>query len=78
MIEYIDSARALGRVPDSVLIDAYVPGQSGGTGETVTPEVLDSVAPVPRLILAGGLTPHNVASRGCAGSTLGGRRRQRS
>ena len=63
MIEYLDRAQALGRLPDAVLIDAYVPGQPGGTGVIVADEVLDSIPPLPRLILAGGLTPENVAAR---------------
>jgi len=48
---------------DAVLLDAYVPGEWGGTGRTFdwglarrTREV------VPRLILAGGLTPENVGA----------------
>ncbi|MEW4569164.1 phosphoribosylanthranilate isomerase [Tautonia sp. JC769] len=64
--------------PDAVLIDAFVPGQQGGTGHPIATEVLDHLAArlntsrflsthheadghVPRLILAGGLTPENVA-----------------
>ncbi len=40
------------------------PGQSGGTGATV-PIRRSSIAcpPLPRLILAGGLTPENVAAK---------------
>jgi phosphoribosylanthranilate isomerase len=40
-----------------------VPGQIGGTGRLVANDVLDSIPPLPRLILAGGLTPENVAER---------------
>jgi phosphoribosylanthranilate isomerase len=61
--EYLSRARVLGRVPDAVLVDAYIPGRSGGTGATVSDEVLDSIPPLGRLILAGGLTPDNVAER---------------
>jgi phosphoribosylanthranilate isomerase len=61
--EYLSRAGALGRVPDAVLVDAYVAGQPGGTGATVADEVLDSIPPLGRLILAGGLTPENVAER---------------
>ena len=53
----------MGRLPDAVLIDAYVAGQSGGTGATVASDVLDCIPPLPRLILAGGLTPENVAAK---------------
>src|SRR5262249_9032035 len=58
-----DRAAALGRMPDAVLIDAHVPGQMGGTGVVVADDVLRSIPPLPRLILAGGLTPENVAER---------------
>jgi phosphoribosylanthranilate isomerase len=61
--EYLQSAVRLGRAPDAVLIDAYAPGQIGGTGLVVADDVLDSIPPLPRLILAGGLTPENVAKR---------------
>ena len=63
--EYLDQARSVGRVPDAVLIDAYVAGQPGGTGSTIMSEVLDAIPrlSLPRLILAGGLTPENVAAR---------------
>jgi phosphoribosylanthranilate isomerase len=61
--EYLNRAGALGRLPDAVLIDAHVPGQMGGTGALVADDVLDSIPPLPRLILAGGLTPENVGER---------------
>jgi phosphoribosylanthranilate isomerase len=61
--EYLNRAAELGRAPDAVLIDAQVPGQMGGTGAVVADDVLDSIPPLPRLILAGGLTPENVAAR---------------
>jgi phosphoribosylanthranilate isomerase len=48
----------------SILLDASVPGQYGGTGQTASDEVVEIVkAGVPRLMLAGGLTPDNVAER---------------
>ena len=59
----------MGRSPDAVLIDAVAPGEFGGTGQqldwstlTNRAELLnfDRTDPV-RLILAGGLTPENVA-----------------
>lgn len=61
MVSYLDRCRALGRLPDAVLIDAYVSGQAGGTSRSIDDEVLDSLPALPRLILAGGLTPENVA-----------------
>ena len=45
MTEYLARAEALGRLPDAVLIDAYVAGQPGGTGATVADDVLDSHPP---------------------------------
>ena len=63
MIAYVARAQALGRVPDAILIDAHVPGQAGGTGTTVNEELLDCIPPLPRLILAGGLTAENVAAK---------------
>jgi phosphoribosylanthranilate isomerase len=63
VIDYIEQARSLGREPDAILIDAYVRGQPGGTGLSVAPDVLDTIPAVPRLILAGGLTPENVAAK---------------
>lgn len=51
------------RVP-SLLLDAYHPKLYGGTGEQASVEVALAVREVaPRLMLAGGLTPENVASR---------------
>lgn len=61
MVRWLDRAAELGRAPDAVLIDAYVPGQAGGTGHVIAAEILDRLPPLPRLILAGGLTPENVA-----------------
>lgn len=51
------------RVP-SLLLDAYHPSLRGGTGEAVGIELALVVkAKVPRLMLAGGLTPDNIAQR---------------
>jgi len=51
------------RVP-SLLLDAYNPKLYGGTGEQAGTEVALAVkAQAPRLMLAGGLTPTNVAER---------------
>jgi phosphoribosylanthranilate isomerase len=63
MIEYLNYASWLGRAPDAVLVDAFVPGQQGGTGHGIDPWLLDNLPSFPRLILAGGLTPENVAER---------------
>ena len=61
--EYLSRAVKLGRAPDAVLIDARVPGQMGGTGTLVADDVLDLIPALPRLILAGGLSPENVTAR---------------
>jgi phosphoribosylanthranilate isomerase len=63
MGDYLARAAALGRAPDAVLIDAHLPGQQGGTGTLVADELLPGIPHHPRLILAGGLTPENVAQR---------------
>lgn len=49
--------------PDAIVLDAFVPGQYGGTGRTVDPSVPAAwrLTPRPPLVLAGGLTPENVA-----------------
>jgi phosphoribosylanthranilate isomerase len=58
------SCQALQSLPDAVLIDAVTPGRYGGTGTTVSWSGLADyrrwLHNVP-LILAGGLTPENVA-----------------
>jgi phosphoribosylanthranilate isomerase len=48
----------------ALLVDAYHPDLYGGTGEQASVEVAAAVRAVtPRLMLAGGLTPENVAER---------------
>jgi phosphoribosylanthranilate isomerase len=59
---HLDRCRAANCVPAAVLIDAHVPGQYGGTGQTVPWELLADWNPGVPLILAGGLTPENVAA----------------
>jgi phosphoribosylanthranilate isomerase len=44
----------------AVLIDAHVPGQYGGTGQTAPWHLLAGFDPGVPVILAGGLTPENV------------------
>lgn len=51
------------RMP-SLLLDAYHQGEYGGTGKTASDAIARQVCgAVPRLMLAGGLTPENVAER---------------
>lgn len=61
--EDLAACEAAGRMPDAVLVDAYAPGEYGGTGETVAwAELADYrewLGNIP-LILAGGLTAENV------------------
>jgi phosphoribosylanthranilate isomerase len=55
----LDASRAI-----AILVDARTPGLYGGTGKTVDPETFARVRaehPGARAILAGGLTPANVA-----------------
>lgn len=48
----------------SLILDAFNPNLYGGTGETASVEVaLDVQRQVPRMMLAGGLNPDNVAER---------------
>lgn len=47
--------------PTLYLVDAYVPGKPGGTGVPCDWELAAQVASMGPLILAGGLTPENVA-----------------
>jgi phosphoribosylanthranilate isomerase len=47
--------------PAAILVDASVPGQYGGTGQTAPWHLLADFKPGVPLILAGGLTPDNVA-----------------
>jgi phosphoribosylanthranilate isomerase len=44
----------------ALLLDAYVPGQPGGTGVQIDPQLWPRES-TRRLVLAGGLTPDNVA-----------------
>lgn len=63
MLAYLDECEALGHPPHGVLVDAYVAGLPGGTGVAIPSELLAALPALPRLILAGGLTPENVADR---------------
>lgn len=56
----IDAAR---RYPgEHLLLDAFVPGQPGGTGHTFRWELAQDLARERHVTLAGGLTPTNVAA----------------
>jgi phosphoribosylanthranilate isomerase len=64
ILDYLDQCRRLRHPPLRVLLDAYQPGMYGGTGETADWGVAAryvGTPGVPPLVLAGGLTPTNVA-----------------
>ncbi|MFO0880833.1 MAG: phosphoribosylanthranilate isomerase [Gemmataceae bacterium] len=58
---YLRQAQEADQLPAAVLVDGHAPGLVGGTGQTAPWALLEHLdLPVP-LILAGGLTPDNVA-----------------
>ncbi|MGE0608566.1 MAG: phosphoribosylanthranilate isomerase [Pirellulales bacterium] len=64
VIAWLDQAWDLQALPERYLIDAYQPGAPGGTGQTADWSQVAELARIrhrSRLILAGGLTPDNVA-----------------
>ena len=63
MIAYLRRAEVLGHPPEAILVDSYVAGCPGGTGQAIDSSLVDDLPAHPRLILAGGLTPENVAER---------------
>jgi phosphoribosylanthranilate isomerase len=65
MTRYLERSSDIGRPPDAVLVDADVPGCVGGTATLIAETVLEQIPVLclPRLVLAGGLTPQNVAGR---------------
>jgi phosphoribosylanthranilate isomerase len=58
---YLDTCKLVGALPSAVLLDAHVAGQHGGTGRTAPWKLLATFRPGVPVILAGGLTPDNVA-----------------
>lgn len=56
----LDRAIAYVNCVDSLLLDAYCPGQLGGTGHTLDWSSLQQFRPGCPWLLAGGLTPDNV------------------
>ncbi|MCS7020570.1 MAG: phosphoribosylanthranilate isomerase [Gemmataceae bacterium] len=57
---YLAAAQQNSRLPAAVLLDAFVPGQWGGTGQAAPWELLENLQLSVPWILAGGLTPDNV------------------
>lgn len=63
-VQYFSKTMTTNERAPSLLLDAYHPKLYGGTGEQASVEVALAVKErVPRLMLAGGLTPENVAGR---------------
>jgi phosphoribosylanthranilate isomerase len=60
--EYVRARQGSGRAPTAVLVDAFVPGELGGTGRCAPWDLLAGFDPGVPVILAGGLTPDNVAA----------------
>ena len=64
VLSYLRECHELGGLPHAVLLDAHQPGSYGGTGQkldwNMVREQRDKLMGLP-LILAGGLTPENVA-----------------
>ena len=59
--DYVESCRGENCLPRAILIDAFVRGLHGGTGKTAPWNLLGGFDPGVPIILAGGLTPENVA-----------------
>jgi phosphoribosylanthranilate isomerase len=59
--QHLLGQRAAGATLAAILVDASVPGLYGGTGQTAPWDMLANFKPGVPLILAGGLTPENVA-----------------
>jgi phosphoribosylanthranilate isomerase len=58
---FLDQCKEEGQLPVAVLLDASVPRVFGGTGRTAPWHLLAEFRPAVPVILAGGLTPENVA-----------------
>lgn len=58
---YLAACGAAGQLPAAILVDAHVAGAYGGTGQRAPWELLEDYRPAVPWILAGGLTPDNVA-----------------
>jgi phosphoribosylanthranilate isomerase len=64
ILDYLAKCETLGAKPRAVLLDAHQPGQYGGTGQPADWTACAEYAGrpgLPPLVLAGGLTPGNVA-----------------
>lgn len=59
---FLEEAARLDRLPSAILIDSRVEGVMGGSGQVAPWSILAGFNPGVPWILAGGLTPENVAS----------------
>lgn len=59
--EFVEVATGHGRRPAALLVDSHVAGQMGGTGHKAPWHLLAGFDPGVPVVLAGGLTPENVA-----------------
>lgn len=57
---YLEMCRSFGQLPAAILVDAYVEGEHGGTGQTAPWDLLATLSLDVPIILAGGLTSENV------------------
>lgn len=65
LLGYLDQCRELGCLPDAILVDAFRPGVYGGTGSVADWRLVRELGcrlPGLPVILAGGLSPVNVAA----------------
>jgi phosphoribosylanthranilate isomerase len=58
---YLDTCKMVSALPSAVLVDGHAAGVHGGTGKTAPWKLLATFRPGIPIILAGGLTPENVA-----------------
>ena len=61
ILAYLRECHRADAMPGAILVDGYAPGMVGGTGRAAPWDLLEGFAPGLPLILAGGLTPDNVA-----------------
>jgi phosphoribosylanthranilate isomerase len=61
ILAHLEQCRQAGCLPAAVLIDGHAPGLAGGTGQAAPWDLLADFRPGVPVILAGGLTPDNVA-----------------
>jgi phosphoribosylanthranilate isomerase len=59
--EYLARCQECQRLPAAILVDGHVAGEYGGTGQPAPWQLLADYRPLVPLILAGGLTPDNIA-----------------